>query len=273
MGRYILPEVQPTVSWEHKFQVITPSKAIAFYLKVPHYSLESLTQNIVSRRGIAVASALLSRRLLQNAVREVIATKNTEGTAKAFLATIKDLFRSGIDLTKLQASLEPRIQQLGNLATAYQNQLRRVKRIDAAELYWQGTRDITYQKAYTFYGYLTPGQDELALINAIAGQDSILVLPLDDLYPKNQQSLSWLQSQGWELLASTSAETTGINHQLQQCFKQTSPLPPPVKLNVFPNLEQEVRGVLTQVKALQSQGVAAQDIVLVTREAQLYGET
>jgi CRISPR/Cas system-associated exonuclease Cas4 (RecB family) len=274
MGRYILPEVQPTVFLEHKFQVITPSKAIASYLQVPHYSLESLTQNIVRRRGMGVASVLLSRRLMQNAVAEVIDTQDIEGTAKAFLSTIKDLFRSGINLTELQTSLNPRIQQLGQIATAYQNQLRKVQRIDAAELYWQGAMiDATYQKAYTFYGYFAPGNDELKLINAIAGQDSILVLPLADLYPNNQQALGWLQSQGWELLASNSAQTRGINHQLQQCFKQTSPLPSSVKLNVFPSLEQEVRGVLAQVKVLQSQGVAAQDIVLVTREAQLYGET
>ncbi|NJK58683.1 MAG: PD-(D/E)XK nuclease family protein [Pleurocapsa sp. SU_5_0] len=276
MGIYILPEVPPRMSWESKFQVITPIRAIASYLKAPHYSLESLTQNIVRHRGMGVASALLSRRLLQNVVREVIDTKDIEGTAKAFLGTIKELFRSGVELTKLQASLEPRIQQLGNLAAAYRHQLRQVKRIDAAELYWQGAIQIAYQKAYIFYGYFTPGQDELALINAIAGQDSILVLPLDDLYPQNHQALSWLQSQGWELLAGKSANITAINHQLRQCFrdfKQTSPLPSGVKLNVYPNLEQEVRGVLTQAKVLQSQGVAAQDMVLVTREPQLYGET
>jgi ATP-dependent helicase/DNAse subunit B len=277
MGRYILPKLNIAVSSEYKFQVITPSKAIASYLQVPHYSLESLTHNIVRRQGMGVASALLSRRLLQNAVREVIDTQEIEGTAKAFLCTIEDLFRSGVDLTKLQTSLDPRVQQLANLATAYRDQLRKVKRIDAAELYWQGAINITYQKAYTFYGYFAPGKDELALINAIAGQDSMFVLPLDDLYPKNYQALNWLQSQGWELLASKSENIRKINHQLRQCFKegfqQTSPLPSEVSLNVYPSLEQEVRGVLTQVKVLQSQGVAAQDMVLVTREAQLYGET
>jgi hypothetical protein len=274
MGRYILPEFNLTISSEHRFQVITPSKAIASYLQVPHYSLESLTQNMVRRRGMGVASALLSRRLLQNAVKEVMDTQDIEGIARAFLSTIKDLFRSGIDLTTLQASLDPRIQQLGNLATAYRNQLRQVQRIDAAELYWQGAMiDTTYQKAYTFYGYFTPGKDELALINAIAGQDSILLLPLDELYPQNHQALRWLQSQGWELLGNKSIETRGINHQLRACFKQTSPLPSGVKLNVFPSLEQEVRGVLTQVKVLLSRGVTTQDIVLVAREAQLYGET
>lgn len=282
MGRYILPELTSAVSSEHRFQVITSSKAIASYLKVPHYSLESLTQNIVRRRGIGVASALLSRRLLQNAVGEVMDTKDIEGAAKAFLATIKDLFRSGADLTTLQTSLNPRIQQLGRMAIAYQNQLRQVKRIDAAELYWQGAMiEATYQKAYVFYGYFAPGNDELRLINAIAGQDSILVLPLEDLYPQNHQALSWLQSQGWQLLGNKCQKTTGINHQLREgfraSFQQTSPLPSSlssgISLNVYPSLEQEVRGVLTQVKVLLSQGVAPQDIVLVTREAQLYGET
>ncbi|MGL5836483.1 MAG: PD-(D/E)XK nuclease family protein, partial [Waterburya sp.] len=282
MGRYILPELTSTVSSKDRFQVITPSKAIASYLKVPHYSLESLTQNLVRRRGIGVASALLSRRLLQNAVGEVIDTKDIEGTAKAFVSTIKDLFRSGADLTTLKTSLNPKIQQLGQIAIAYQNQLRQVKRIDAAELYWQGAMsDATYQKAYIFYGYFAPGNDELRLINAIAGQDSILLLPLDDLYPRNHQSLSWLQSQGWQLLRDKPEKTTGINHQLREYFRKsfqpTSPLPAPlpseVSLNVYPSLEQEVRGVLTQVKVLLSQGVVAQDIVLVAREAQLYGET
>ena len=275
MGRYILSEFNPSVDLEFEFPVITPSKAIASYLKVPHYSLLSLTQNIVRRQGIGIASALLSRRLLQNAVREVVDTKDIEGTAKAFLSTIKDLFRSGIDLSRLQQNPDTRMQQLGNLAVAYRNQLRQMNRIDAAELYWQGAVEITYQKAYVFYGYFAPGKDELKVINAIAGQDSILILPLNDLYPQNQQALSWLQSQGWELIESKSKNTTGINHQLQQCFKQTSPLPLPtgVCLNIFANLAEEVRGVLTQVKVLLSQKVATQDIVLVTREEQLYGET
>ncbi|MEM7589934.1 MAG: PD-(D/E)XK nuclease family protein, partial [Cyanobacteria bacterium P01_A01_bin.83] len=131
MGRYILPEFIPTVS--EKFnRIITPSKAIASYLKVPHYSLESLTQNIVRRQGIGIASALLSRRLLQNAVSEVIDTKDVEGVARAFLTTIKDLLRSGIDLTKLQQHPNSRIQSLGKLGLVYQRNLRQIKRIDSA---------------------------------------------------------------------------------------------------------------------------------------------
>ena len=268
MGKYILPEFSPSALPKFEFQIITASKAIASYLKVPHYSLESLARNIVRRRGIGIASALLSRRLLQNAVREVIETQDLEGTATAFLSTVREVLRSGIDLDELQQNPDWRIKQLGRLVAAYQSQLRQLRRIDAAELYWQG-KACNQQKAYIFYGYFTPAPDELAIINAIARQDSILVLPLDDLYPQNRQALNWLQSQGWELLPRKSS--VGIGQQLQQCFKQPSTLPTGVSLNVFADLEAEVRGVLSQIKVLLTQGVATKDLVLVTGDEQLYG--
>lgn len=269
MGKCILTD-SPLALPEFEWQIITANKAIASYLKVPHYSLENLARNIVRRQGIRIASTLLSRRLLQNAVREVIKTKDVAGTATAFYSTVKEVLRSGIDLAKLQQNNDPRIQQLGQLAVAYQRQLRS-GHIDAAELYWQA-QTHSYPKAYLFYGYFTPAVDELGMINAIAGENSILVLPIDDLYPRNWQALSWLQSQGWELLPSQ--RSSGIGQQLQQCFKQQSKqstLPRGVSLHTFANLEAEVRGVLSQVKVLLAQGVAARNIVLATNDDRLYG--
>ena len=269
MGKYILSEFSPSVLPKFEFQIITASKAIASYLKVPHYSLESLARNIVRRQGIGIASALLSRRLLQNAVLEVIDTRDIEGTATAFLSTVREVLRSGIDLNELQQDPDWRIEQLGRLVAAYQSQLRQLGRIDAAELYWQGVRARSPQKAYIFYGYFTPAPDELALVDAIAGEDSILLLPLNDLYPQNLHASNWLQSQGWELLPSST--TVGIGRQLQQCFTQPSVLPTEVSLNVFADLEAEIRGVLAQIKVLLSQGIASKNIVVVTSDEQLYG--
>ena len=267
MGRYVLTEFSPSALSEFECQIVTANQAIASYLKVPHYSLENLARNIVRRRGIGIASTLLSRRLLQNAVREVIKTKDVAGTASAFSSTVKEVVRSGIDLAKLQQNSDLRIQQLGQLAAAYQKQLRSGY-IDAAELYWQA-QTHSYQKAYIFYGYFTPAVDELGIINALAGENSILVLPLDDLYPRNRQALGWLESRGWELLLSQ--PSSGIGQQLQQCFKQQSTLPKEVSLHTFANLEAEVRGVLSQVKVLLAQGVATKDIVLATNDDRLYG--
>ena len=270
MGRYILSQFN---SSDLPQVVITPSKAIASYLNVPHYSLESVAQSIVRRRGMGIASALSSRRLLQVAVREVIKTLDVEGTAKAFLATVRDLLRSGIDLTKLQQNSNPRIQQLGSLVLAYQKQLRQRNRIDSAELYWQGAIDVTYRRTYLFYGYFAPGKDELAIINAIAAKNSIFVLPLNKLYPQNRVATEWLQERGWEVGQTQPNITVEINRQLQHCFNQTSTLPEGASFNVFPNIEAEVRGVLTQVKVLLTDGVSVKDIVLVTKDEQLYGKT
>jgi RecB family exonuclease len=310
-NRYIITELNTAIFATDKVQIITPSRAItqrlryiygsytnasaiARNLQVPYYSLESLARNIVRRQGWGIASALLSRRLLQDAVAEVIGTRDVAGIAQAFLATIKDLLRTGIDLTQLVQNSDSRIEQLGNLGLAYQKKLRQRQVIDAAELYWQGVTKVAYQKAYWFYGYFAPGKDELALINAIADKDSIFVLPINDLFPQNQTALEWLQTQGWSSRqelggrgqgagvgtfhgtsvqeAEVVNQTTGINQQLQQCFQQQTALPTGVSLTVFPNLEAEVRGVLTQVKVLLTKGVDPQDIVLVTKEEQLYGE-
>ena len=304
MVRYIVPELDSSIALS-AVQIITPNKVVANHvrkligsnLKISHYSLESLAQNIVRRQGIGIASVLLSRRLLQNAVREVIATADVEGTARAFLGTVKDLFRSGVDLAVLRQSPDLRIQQLGKLAIAYQQQLRQNRKIDSAELYWQGKQTVNYQKAYLFYGYFLPSQAELNLINAIAGQGSILVLPQDDLLI--QQGIEYLQSQGMGdkgtrspkrhctpkgIQATHNEETKGqgdqetrrqgdsINKQLQACFRQSANLPEQVWLHTFADLDAEVRGVLTQVKILLTKGIRAKDIVLVAKDEQLYGE-
>ena len=279
MGRYILPELSPSVSLPSNIQIITPTKAIARHTRQlilstcqSHYSLECLAQNIVRRQGWGIASTLLSRRLLQNAIAKVIKTQDTEGTAKAYLSTIKDLFRSGTNLAQLQQNFDPKVQQLANMAIAYQKLLRQRNKIDSAELYWQAAAQVVYQKVYLFYGYFAPNKAELALINAIATQDSILVLPIDDLLTQNQWTLNWLKAQGWSQKEQKN-QHSGINQQLQQCFKQPGELPAGVGFQIFPNLPEEVRGVLTQVKILLTQGVKAKDIVLVTRDEKLYGET
>jgi len=281
MVRYILSELNSSVTFPPNIQVITPNRIVANRVrqlvdskrKISHYSLESLAQNILCRQGLGIASSLLSRRLLQNSVRDVIKIKDIEGTAQAFLASIKDLFLSSVNLVLLQESSDWRIQQLSNLAIAYQQQLRQRKKIDRAELYWQIQHNIIYQKAYLFYGYFAPNMAELNLINAISGQNSILVLPQEDLLTQNSQGRKWLESQGWNTYISQSQPLNQLGQQLQQSFKNSKTLPIDVNFHTFPNLIAEIRGVLTQVKILLTKGVRAKDIVLVTREEQLYGET
>ena len=287
--RYILAGLP-----EHtKLQIITPTKAIANYVKVPYYSLETLAQTTIRQRGWRIASGLQSRRWLQQSVRRIVNTKDVEGTASFFLPTIKSLLRAGIDLTALQQYPTPRIQQLANLALAYQQQLHQNKCIDAAELFWYGSQFLaaaTKSRSYLFYGYFAPRRDELTFIDAVAGKDSILVLPINQLssitetnniFAELEQALAWLKQHNWQLITETelnkqqrfTSSPGNLGRQLQHCFLQLESLPSGATLHVYPNLEAEVRGVLAQVKSLLSQDVAAKDIVLVTRDEQLYGTT
>lgn len=277
MQRQIVTEFPPNP--RDNLQIITPSRAIANFLAAPHYSLESLAQNTLRRQGWSIASALLSRRLLQEAVRETIETKDIVGTARVLSTTIRELFHSGSDLIALQQNSSSRVQQLASLALAYQQSLRRQKLIDPAEVFWHCQSDR--RCAYLFYGYLIPAPDELAFIDGIAGDGSIIVLP------DSSEASGWLRERGWELgnlplrhkavatrkIFAPQASDRGLGNANRAESNSQNASWQQMVLHSYPNLNAEVRGVLTQVKNLLSRGVKAKDIVLVAREEQLYGET
>ena len=268
-------------------QVITPTKAIARTISTPHYSLESLAETAVRKQGWAIASSLMAHRLLREAVRETEDSQNIEGVVSLVTPTLNSLFRSGIDLNALQQYPSIRVQKLAALALTYQQKLRKRKAIAPAELFWQGSQGRTNANAYLFYGYFTPSPDQLAFINAIAGDKSMMVLPGGEgnLFTENNQAIADLQARGWlvqndEILVNLepSEDNLYLGKQLQQSFldsdrsteKWQDNIP---TLNIYPNLEAEVRGVLTQVKVLLTNGIAAKDIVLVAKDEQLYGST
>ncbi|AFZ37028.1 hypothetical protein Sta7437_3530 [Stanieria cyanosphaera PCC 7437] len=291
-------------------QVITPSRTTAKTLGVAHLSLENLAETIVRQQGIRLASSLLSYRLLRQTLQEVLRPKDLEGTVKRFFPAIKELLSQELDLTSLAQSASVRVRQLATITAVYQQKLRAKKCIDCAELFWQAARTNNYQKSYLFYGYFYPSHDELALIDAVAGDDSILVLPTgeEELFSSNREGIEFLTARGWDckginfalkelenksltfknrvnnqISSKKPTQTTEANNyqinndsigkQLQQCFLHPQPLPQDVSLQIYPNLEEEVRGFLTQVKSLLNQGVSAKEIVLVARDEQLYGTT
>ncbi len=296
MQRYIVTEFALN-SFDNHLHFITPTKAIAKTLKTPHHSLETLAQTTVSQQGWIVASSLLSRRLLQNAVTEVIKTKDIKGTAAAFLATIQELFRSGIDLTKLQQQPSVRTQQLASLAINYQQKLRSRNCLDRSELFWHGAKNVKNSRPYVFYGYFAPNRDELTFLDAVAGNGSIIVLPQIEavagkFFTRYRDTLKLLQERKWQLITSPANESfpdDTLGKKLQRCFFQPQTLeserdgecpsrieyfsPPKTVLHCYADKISEVRGVLTQVKVLLDRGVAAKDIVLVAKNEQLYGAT
>ena len=290
MQRYIVTTLADVSFFNNNLHIITPTKAIAKTLKASHHSLETLARATVHQQGWMIVSSLLSCRYLQNTVREVIGTKDIKSTSEAFLPTIKELFHTGIDLTKLQQQSSVRLQQLASLAIIYQQKLRSLHYLDEGELFWQGAKNVSKRQSYLFYGYFTASRDELAFINAVAGDGSVIVLPPveaagTNLFIHYRNTVDFLQDQGWQFIRSSGRKNcpdleikahnknSHLGKKLQKSFLNSESLPSGILLHRYSDKITEVRGVLTQVKALLNQGVAATDIVLVTKDEQSYGET
>jgi ATP-dependent helicase/DNAse subunit B len=186
----------------------------------------------------------------------------------------------------LSPSLKQRFQPLAQLAAAYQQRLRAKKLIDPTEIFWFASQLTPQGQSLLVYGYDFPHIDELQFVNAVAGDRSVLFLPVVDhpLFAQNQRSLQWLQQQGWQIAQESISETAEtsiktLGQQLCQKFlggqrKETDPLlGTQTQVYAYPHLEAEVRGSLGQVKELLLQGVAANQIAIVARDETIYGPT
>lgn len=255
-------------------RVIAPTPQAARALRVPHQSLETLAQQSLLEKNLRVAPVLIAHRTLRTAASEVTQTSDIDGTVRALTPALKAVIRAGIDLDALEAVSSVRTQQLARLARAYRAKLRESKLVDRAEVLWQATSLQPQRQSVLIYGYFHPRVDELAFLNAVAGNGSIMMLPCPNsaIFTDNQEAIGWLQQRGWQVEASPQVLPT-LGEQLQACFLDGTVGPPGVQSHIYPHLEAEVRGVLAQVKSLLFEGVAANEIVLVARDDAFYGPT
>ena len=303
MSRIILERISLDLNPNDYNFVYTPTKAVARSLKTPHRTLEGRAETIVRKSGWRIASTLLTRRLLQKAIAKILKVQDIAGITALWTPAIQELISSGADLKTLAQNSLVRVQELAQVAIYYQQQLRAINCLDRSELFWQATK--CYQLASEtnaepersqlsqsclFYGYFAPNRDQLAFINAIAGDNSLLVLPNEEraIFKDNHSTIEWLVDQGWQVANSEEVRTnkhlgqylsqqylvqTNSAHQTEQTEQDNSEPDSNVRLHHYANLDAEVRGVLTQVKLLLSQGVKPQSIVLVSKDEQLYGKT
>ena len=267
MKRIVVTQIPHTISLNSYELVLTPTKAIARSIKASHHTLESVAEIIVKKKGLRIASILLARRTLQNAIAEILKVKDIVGITALWKPVIQELLSSGNDLPALRKHSIARVSNLAKVAIFYREELRRINCIDRSELFWEATKLCHHKKSCLFYGYFTPNRDMLAFINALSDDNSLLVLPYEKehIVSDNQNSPNWLKTQGWQIVRKSKMVETRNITSLQE-LKKTN-------LNCYPNLEAEVRGVLTQIKSLLVKGITANEIVIITKNEQLYGET
>jgi ATP-dependent helicase/DNAse subunit B len=262
MKRIIVREIPDLLAISGYELVLTPTRAIARSLKTPHHTLESVAETIVKKKGLKIASVLLTRRLLQNAVKEILSVKDVAGITALWTPVIQEFLRSGHDLFALEEHPNIRVSNLARVAIFYREQLRSKHYIDRSELFWQATKYCGGKKSCLFYGYFTPNTEQVAFINTLSGDRSLFVLPCEEsaIFTENQDRIDWLKSQDWQTIQSSRSS--------DQSTRRSAAI-----LHCYPNQEAEVRGVLTQIKLLLAQNVHPSQIVIVAKDEQLYGDT
>ena len=236
---------------------LTPNENAAREFGVEPLSLATLALRILGEEK--VAHPVVVQRLLRNAVQETLESADPDGVARTLLPPIRELFRAGADVDGDPGS--PRARRVMGVARAYRVLLRAQGLVDPAEVLWEAAVAPPERHPVLVWGYPRLGHDEVAFVDAVAGEGSAVHLPYaeDPLFGENLEAAGSLQRRGWEVEQAPS-ET--------MWEARVSP-----EAHSYPHLEAEVGGVLAQTKALLADGVPPQDVVLVARDDAGYGPT
>jgi RecB family exonuclease len=254
-------------------QVLTPHRAAARALDVPHRSLKSLALSVVRAHGYAVAPPLLAQRTLAATISDRSAPAEPLSVAKQMILPLQTILRTGIDAVVLQELGSQRVRELAAIAGEYQFRLRKQGYLDDSEVLWQASLLEPKRRPIFVYGYFRSRIEELAFINAVADDGSEMVLPMGDhaIFRGNHEGAVFLERHGWSP-QSHSPEHLTLGYQLSRRFLGEDTAD---QVNVssleFPDLDAEVRATLSEIKKLLRSGVDPDEIALVTRDARLYG--
>lgn len=215
MARFVLTHTNSyatALDWSTRpgYQLVTPSRLAARALTKPHEPLRRLAIKALEAGGKKIASDLTAQRLFRRVVQDIAQPVDEMGTARAWLPGVRSLLQSSPNLSTVTAASE-RTAQLLDVARAYQTVLSEQGLIDGADLYWHAAVSKVPPQPVLIYGYFQPRPDELAWINVLAAEDSVLFLPIADspLFADSQASVDWLVEQGWQVMGERDVRSQG----------------------------------------------------------------
>lgn len=262
-----------------QFEVITPHPAAARALGAPHRSLQTLARSIVNAHGFQIAPRLTARRLLRNAVARVRegtgdGRSEFEALAVRLSPMLKTVLRTGINTERLRKFGSRRAIELAEVVDTYRTLLREQtpSAIDNEELLlFAAALQPVPQRLY-LHGYFRARPQEIAFIDAVCGDGSVLVLPTGDaaIFEVNRAAIQSFGAAGWQV------EMPGTTHRTvgsiaAQRFAGRTVVTPAVAAAAHADIDAECRAVLGRVKSLLVNGRTASSIALVTREPAGYG--
>lgn len=257
-------------------EFISPNRSMTRTLRLlsrrSSRTLADVAQQVLRDKDLGVAPVVVAHRLVREATGEVLETADPEGTARSLISTVRSLLQTGADLVALESTGSPRVRRLAQLARVYRAKLRSKGLVDKAELLMEADRLGPQPRAIMVYGYPWLVADELAFVDALAGEGRVLILPWADhpFFTENRDTAELLGKRGWQVIQDA-AEPESPGEALSQKLLTATPIPGGIRAHTYPHLEAEIRGVLAQVKDLLAARISPGDIVLVTRDETLYG--
>ena len=257
---------------------LTPHRRAARAVGADYRTLDREALERLAASGWSLASPIARQRALRESVFEVTAGPDPVGMAKRLRGGVETLLRIDADLNSLLDDESERIRELARVSIGYRRRLDDMQMVDPAESLWRAARIEQPRRPLLIHGYFRPRIDELALIDALAGDGSEILLPYGkaSIFNGNTEAIDFLCQRGWAVADGTmevgGEENLRIGDAITWSFVTGSGAEEDVaRLWSYPTIEAEVRGVLAEVKQLLAAGVTPGEIVLVTNDEAGYG--
>jgi RecB family exonuclease len=270
-------------------------------LEASYRTLDREARERLAASGWSVASPVARWRTLRDSVFEVFGKAPGENPVDPVQMTVR--LRGGVDtLLRIDADLESllgdeseRVRELARVTIGYRRRLEAGRLIDPAETLWRAARLEQPRRRLliqcNFREHLQPRIDELALIDALAGDGSEIWLSggEESNVAGNMEVVDFLRQRGWAICADAPEEPDVLNPNgpnefigvngdawrigdaITRGFVTGEVAEGIVRLWSYPTIDAEIRGVLAEVKQLLTSGVSPEDIVLVTNDEVVYG--
>ncbi len=278
---------------DQKFNyLICPGDIAARQLGFPPVSLDEIARQNLEANGITIAPEHLVLRIVASILTKQLKVEDCSGMARALSQAINTLMRSGADLGRIARLATGRPQLIAETAHVLRGYLADnsyctkadaitsvVERLDDEALGKRNDEASEFKsmvlERLVVFGYARLIEMEYRVINHLAGPGSKVYIPYlegDKLFGDNQRAAEFLAAHGWSVETPDDRAITP-GQRAGDAFLGIASELEGVSASSFPIIEEEVRGVLRQVKhSLQSGEYTIEDVALVARTESTYGE-
>lgn len=250
--------------------IYVPHRRAARAVGAVRRTLEDEAWRRLYREGLRPADVSERQLILSAAVKEVLKPEDPSGVAGWLRPSVEALLRSGTDPSILFDDESGRVRDLAKVAGRYLELVAAREMVDPAQALWRAAELGLERRQALIYGYFRPRADELTLIDALAGDNSVLLLPAGEepLFRANREAIRHLKDRGWEI-GPTDPTARAYGQRVAAAFASGGKTEDSAYR--YSNIEEEARGVLARVKKLLLDGVSPGEIVISARDERLYG--